>query len=70
MTEEIFRKCWESKTAKQIQKEIESWRKRIDKHGQAYAWHGAGMTPPNHLADGDKVMILKEILSQKESGAL
>lgn len=63
--EEIFKKCWESKTTKQIQKEIESWRKRIDKHGQAYAWHGANMTPPNHLADGDKVMILKEILNER-----
>lgn len=64
-SEEIFRKIWESKTVKQIQKELASWQKYMNKHGQAYAWHGAGMTPPNHLGDGDKVMILKEILNEK-----
>lgn len=65
MTEEIYRAAWENKTAKQIEKEILSWRKYMDKHGAAYAWHGSGMTPPGSLADGDKISILKDILKEK-----
>ena len=67
MQEERFKKYWESKTKKQIEKEILSLQKYMDKHGQAYAWHGKGMTPPGSLADGDKMLILREILKQKSS---
>jgi len=63
--ENKYRLYWEKKTASQIKKEIKSWEKYFNKHGQAYAFHGADITPPNTLADGDKVLILKEILNNK-----
>lgn len=66
LTESDYRKVWQTKTVKQLEKEIISWRKYMDKHGAAYCWHGKDITPPGHLADGDKVSVLKEILSGKQ----
>lgn len=60
-----YRSIWEKKTTKQIQKEIESWHRYIDRYSQSYAWHGKDITPPGTLADGDKVLILKEILRDR-----
>ncbi len=65
MTYEEYKKLWSKKTTKQIEKELNSWRKYVDKHSSAYAWHGASMTPPNSLSDGDKISALKEILSER-----
>ena len=62
-----YREYWQQKNKNQIEKELLSWRKYIDKHSQAYAWHGSGMTPPGSIADGDKVSILKEILEERNS---
>ncbi len=63
--EDNYRSFWEKKTSSQIKQEIKSWQKYFDKHGQAYAFHGSDITPPNTLADGDKVLILKEILKER-----
>jgi hypothetical protein len=60
-----YHKRWLLKTDKQIEKEIISLRKYMDKHSQAYAWHGSDMTPPNCVADGDKMVILKNILQDR-----
>jgi len=56
---------WSNKTKSQLRKEIESWKRYFEKHGKAYGLHGGNMTPPNTLADGDKISILKEILISK-----
>ncbi len=56
---------WSKKPKNLIEKEIKSWQRYFDKHGQAYSFHGADMTPPNTLSDGDKIVILKEILQSK-----
>lgn len=58
-----FFKSWKDKTVKQIEKELKSWRKYMDKHNAAYTIIGGAMTPPNSLADGDKVAILRDILN-------
>ena len=63
--ENNYRSFWESKTTSQIKKEIQSWQKYFNKHRQAYSFHGSDMTTPNTLADGDKIMILKEILKNR-----
>ena len=63
--EENYRSFWSKKTTSEIKKEIKSWRKYFNKHGESYSFHGGDMTPPNTLADGDKVMILKEILTER-----
>lgn len=63
--EENYRSFWSKKTTSQIKKEIKSWQRYFDKHGQAYSLHGANMTAPNTLADGSKIMILKEILKER-----
>lgn len=65
MAEKRFRTIHERKTENQIKKEIVSLQKYMERHSRAYHWHGAGMTPPGCLADGDKMLILKEILSEK-----
>lgn len=64
-SQENYRSFWSKKTASQIKKEIKSWQRYFDKHGQAYSFHGGDITPPNTLADGSKVLILKEILKEK-----
>ena len=69
MTAENFHTYWARKTVKQIEKEIQSWRKYMQKHSAAYAWHGKDITPPGELADGDKLCILREILSTKTATA-
>ncbi len=63
--ETAYKNYWSSKKTAQIKKELLSWRKYMDKYGQAYAWHGSGMTPPTSIADGTKVIILKEILEER-----
>jgi hypothetical protein len=60
-----YRSFWSKKTASQIKKEIKSWQRYFDKHSKSYGLHGSDMTPPNTLADGDKVLILREILNEK-----
>ncbi len=62
---EKYGRYWSCKTDKQIENELASFRRYVDKHGQAYAWHGAGMTPSGCLADGDKIEILKNILKSR-----
>lgn len=61
MIREDYKKYWDKKTDKQIEKEIISWRKYMDRYSSAYSWHGSSMTPPGELADGDKLCILKVI---------
>ena len=61
--EDNYRSYWEKKTSSQIKQEIKSWQIYFNKHGQAYAFHGSDITAPNTLADGDKILILKEILN-------
>lgn len=50
------------KTVKQLEREIASWRSYMQKHSKAYAWHGAGMTPPGELSDGDRLMATRDAL--------
>lgn len=65
MTYEQYRDLWAAKTIKQIEREIESMRAYMQRHTQAYAWHGKNMTPPGSLADGDRLMALREALAIK-----
>ena len=63
MTYEQFRDLWAGRTVKQIEREIESMRLYMQRHNAAYNWHGKNMTPPGSLADGDKLMALREALA-------
>ena len=63
--ESNYRSFWKKKTSSQVKQEIKSWQKYFDKHGQAYSFHGSDITPPNTLADGDKMLILKELIKDK-----
>ena len=42
--------------------EIKSWRSYMQKHSGAYGWIE---TNPNELSDGDKLNILRDILSTR-----
>ena len=56
---------WNSKTTKQVERELASMRKYVQKHSAHYAWHGANV-PPGGIADGDKILILIEILRDRK----
>lgn len=34
----------------------------MQRHTTAYSWHGKSMTPPDSLADGDKLSALRDAL--------
>lgn len=57
--------AWNVKTTKQVEKELASMRKYVQRHSAHYTWHGANV-PPGGLADGDKILILREILRNRE----
>lgn len=67
MDYESYKEYWAKKTRKQVEKELASWEKYVNKHSLAYSWHGKAMTPPGALADGDKITALKEILRDSEA---
>ena len=52
---------WNAKTTKQIEKELASMRKYVQRNSKHYSFHGANV-PPGGIADGDKILILSEIL--------
>jgi uncharacterized Zn ribbon protein len=60
-----YRRLWEGKTTKQIEKELKSWQRHFAKHEAAYKWH-RNMTATGELSDGDRVRILKDILRGRE----
>lgn len=64
--EDKYRAVWAKKTTKQIERELASMHRHVQRHSSAYAWHGTGITPPGSLADGDKIIILREILQGLE----
>jgi hypothetical protein len=66
---ERFKAAWRRKTRGQVEREIESWRKHFAKpHVDAhYKLHGADMTAPGQLADGMKLMALREVLEEMTS---
>lgn len=64
-----YRDHWSAKTIKQIEREIESMRRYMQKHNSAYEWHGKAMTAPGSLADGDKLSALREALEIRKGCA-
>jgi hypothetical protein len=63
--EKRYRSFWEKKTYHQIQNEVDSMHKYMNKHNSAYHWHGANSTSPDEMADGDRMLVLRELLSKK-----
>lgn len=57
-----FRDHWAAKSIRQIEREIESWRKYMQRHGRAYAWHGGDGHDPDTLSDGTKLCALRDAL--------
>ena len=69
MTFDEYRDMWAKKTAKTIEREIESMRRYMQRHNAAYNWHGRSMTAPGSLADGDRLSALREALATKAGAA-
>ena len=65
MTYDEYRDMWAKKTTKQIEREIESMRKYMQRHNAAYNWHGRSMTAPGSMADGDRLSALRAALAMK-----
>jgi len=66
MTWKDYLDAWNQKTSKQIEKEIASLRKYMARNSRAYVWHGANALPPGTIGDGDKLLILQEILEARK----
>lgn len=62
---EKYASTWRSKTTKQIEREIESWRRHFQKHNAGYGFTSAAIAAPGALADGDRMNILREILAER-----
>ena len=60
--EDRYRAHWSAKTPKQVQRELDSMRRYVQRNSSSYAWHGANNAAPGSLTDGDKINILREIL--------
>lgn len=63
-SEAAYRAKWETKTDKQIESERKSWRAHFKKHEGHYFFHGATANP-SELTDGERVMILNDILRER-----
>jgi hypothetical protein len=62
---EKYASMWRRKTIKQIEREIESWRRHFQKHNAGYGFTSAAIAAPGALADGDRMNILREILAER-----
>jgi len=56
-----YREIWSRKTIKQIEKEIESFRRYFARHKDCFFHECA----PDSLSDGNQMVILKDILAEK-----
>lgn len=61
-TYDEYRDLWAARTVRQIEREIESWRKHMQRHARAYAWHGRDGHDPETLSDGTKLCALRDAL--------
>lgn len=61
-----YKAVWAKKTRRQIEKEIDSMRKYMQKHDAAYKLHSGEMTAPGELADGVRLMALREVLEEMQ----
>lgn len=58
---DAYRKQWESKTKRQVEKELDSYHRYLAKHADGHFQQSA----PDEMSDGDRVRTLKEVLSGK-----
>ena len=58
---DTYRKTWEAKTKRQVEKELDSYQRYLAKHCDGHFQQSA----PDEMSDGDRVRILKEVLSGK-----
>jgi hypothetical protein len=65
-TFEQYRDMWAQKTTKQIEKEIASLHRYMNKHNAAYHWHGSKMRAPGEMSDGDRMRALKDALVMRQ----
>lgn len=63
--EDRYREVWSRKTIKQIEKEIESFRRYFARHKDCF-FHKSS---PTSLSDGQQFNILRDVLEEKKSEA-
>lgn len=56
-----YREIWSRKTIKQIEKELDSYRRYLARHKDCFFKECA----PDSLSDGDRIVILKDLLREK-----
>lgn len=57
---DAFESQWRSKTKRQAEKELESYRKYLEKNRDSFFQQCA----PDEMSDGDRVLVLKQILAE------
>lgn len=58
---EQYRDKWQKKTYRQVEKELDSYHRYLSKHSDGHFQEAA----PDEMSDGDRVMVLKEVLRVK-----
>lgn len=62
--EAAYRHIWEAEPTSKVQAELDSWTAHFAKHEGHYSFHKR-TTHPDELTDGERVMILKDILRER-----
>lgn len=57
---DAFESQWRSKTKRQVEKELESYRKYLERYPDSFFQQCA----PDEMSDGDRVLVLKQILAE------
>jgi hypothetical protein len=63
---EKYHATWSAKTRRQVEKEIESMQRYMQRNDRAYSWHGA-QHAPGEMSDGDRLVVLRDVLTEKEA---
>lgn len=58
---EAYRGQWQAKTKRQVERELESYQRYLAKHRDTFF----KQSPPEELTDGDRIRILREVLSAR-----
>ena len=62
-----FKTLWAHKTTAQVRREMESMHKYMERNARSYPWHGGNNIPPGGLGDGDKLLALRAIITERSA---
>lgn len=63
-SEAAYRNIWEAEPTSKVERELKSWQAHFARNEGHYSFHGS-TAHPDELADGERVMVLKDILRSR-----